>query len=242
MNHRAPLPQALARPARGRVLVIAPHPDDDVIGAGGTAALHAEQGDPVHVLILANGQAGDADKRYEPAEYTAKRHAEAIAGGAHLGLVDYEFWDYPEGYHPSPEVMCTAARRMADVMEKHVIDTVYAPWVGEQHIDHHFVARAVRLALVMIDFQGAAWGYEVWTPLVATVVVDITSVHERKADALREHHSQMEYGDLVHAGLAISAHRSIYLPGDARYGEAFAPLGSPVPEDLALLEAFRGAE
>lgn len=242
MNERAPLPEPLARPPRGRVLVIAPHPDDDIIGVGGTAALHAAQGDPVRVVILGNGQAGDAEQRYEPEEYTRLRHAEAQAAGAHLGITDYDFWDYPEGYHPSPEIMTVAAQRMAEEVRAHAVDIVYAPWVGEQHIDHHFVARSARLGLVLAGFEGDAWGYEVWTPLIATRVVDISDVYAKKVEALREHKTQLEYVDIVHKGLAISAQRSIYLPGDAKHGEAFAPLGAPVPEDLALLDTCRNSE
>ena len=40
-----------------RMTVIAPHPDDEVIGAGGTLALHARQGDRVHVLVAFDGAA-----------------------------------------------------------------------------------------------------------------------------------------------------------------------------------------
>jgi hypothetical protein len=53
--------------------------------------------------------------------------------------------------------------------------------------------------------------------------------------ALQEHQSQIEYVDIIHKALAVTAQRSIYLPGDAKHGEAFAPLGPPSPEDRALL-------
>ena len=51
MDERAPLPEAVYAVPRGRVLLLAPHHDDDIIGAGGTAALHAEAGDPVRVTF-----------------------------------------------------------------------------------------------------------------------------------------------------------------------------------------------
>jgi len=215
---------------------MAPHPDDDIIGVGGTACLHVEQGDPVHIVILGNGQAGDAEARYEPEEFTAIRRREAIAAGAHLSLTDYEFWDYPEGFHPSADVMVYGAHKIAQLIRDREIDIVYAPWVGEYHLDHHTVGRAVRMALALGDFQGEAWGYEVWTPLVATMIVDISAQYDRKVLALKEHQSQIEYVDIIHKALAVTAQRSIYLPGDAKHGEAFAPLGKPSPEDLALLQ------
>ena len=48
---RAPLPLALDAPEPGSVLVLAPHPDNEVIGCGGTLCLHTDQGDRVHVLM-----------------------------------------------------------------------------------------------------------------------------------------------------------------------------------------------
>lgn len=239
MTERAPLPLPLATPPPGRVLVIAPHPDDDVIGVGGTASLHAAQGDEVTLLILGDGQAGDVDHRYDPEEYTRLRRAEARAGGKHLGLEHYVFYHLPEGHPVSGEELGLAAIDLGRHIRELGPDIVYAPWVGEQHIDHHFVARLVQITLASIDFAGEAWGYEVWTPLIAEVVVDISSRYDAKVAALREHQTQLEHVDIIHKGLAVSAQRSIYLPGDARHGEAFAKLGALRPEDQAVVDALR---
>jgi LmbE family N-acetylglucosaminyl deacetylase len=217
------------------VLLLAPHPDDDVLGAGGTCALHAAQGDPVHVLIAYDGLGGDPEGRWSPEELRALRQRETRAGGAHLGLADYEFWDYPEGHLPAPGQLLAAARRLARRVEELAPDTVYCPWAGEHHVDHHVLARTARLALALAGFRGAAWGYEVWTPLVPTLVVDVTSVYEAKVAALREHRSQISYRDLVHKGLALSAQRAMYLEPEARHGEGFAPLGEPFGSDRELL-------
>src|SRR6185436_9862342 len=63
-SERAPLPRALLAPARGRVLLLAPHADDDVLGAGGTCALHVRQGDPLHVIVAYDGVEGDPERRF----------------------------------------------------------------------------------------------------------------------------------------------------------------------------------
>lgn len=236
LSERAPLPEALARPERGRVLCIVPHADDDVLGVGGTSALHVEQGDPVKVLVVYDGVAGDPERRHDPAELRARRRAEARAGGRHLGLSDYEFWDYPEGHLPSQVELGAAAQRLAALVRAHAPDIVYAPWVGEQHVDHHVLARAARIALAKAQFAGRAWGFEVWSPLVPTRVIDITPVYERKCAALREHASQLAYHDILHKGLALSAHRAMYLSKAARHGEGFAPLGEPFGTDRALVD------
>lgn len=239
LRERAPLPQTLERPPRGRVLLLAPHADDDVLGAGGTCALHAAQGDPVHVLVVYDGAVGDPQRRHEPAELRALRQREARAGGAHLGLCAYEFWGYPEGHVPLPAQLLEGAQRLARRIRELEVDTLYAPWAGEHHLDHHVLARSTRLALALAGFHGHAWGYEVWTPLVPTLVVDITSVFAQKVAALREHESQLAYRDILHKGLALSAQRAMYLAPEARHGEGFAPLGEPFGSDRALLGAPR---
>lgn len=235
MDERAPLPRAEFQPPAGRVLLLAPHADDDVIGAGGTVSLHVAAGDPVHIIVVYSGLRGDPDGRYSTEEYLELRKREARAGGAHLGFEDYEFWDYPEGHAPSSADYRVAARRLAARIAELEPDIVYAPWVGEYHIDHHVLARATRMALATLDFRGEAWGYEVWTPLVPTKIVDITKVYELKVAALREHRSQLEYNDLLHMALAITAQRSMYVQQGSRHGEAFCPLGPATEEDLAIL-------
>ncbi|MFT7540694.1 MAG: LmbE family N-acetylglucosaminyl deacetylase [Gammaproteobacteria bacterium] len=233
---RAPLPQQLDGPTPGRVLILAPHPDDDVIGMGGSAALHVEQGDDVHVIVVYSGLSGDPEQRWDPSEYGPMRQREARAGGAHLGLSSYEFWDYPEGHSPAPYEVLKAAVHLGECIQKLAPDVVYCPWIGEHHLDHHVLARVTRLALARIKFAGTAWGYEVWSPLIPTHVINIDSVFERKVTALREHKTQLDYVDIVHKGLAVNGQRSIYVAGDCRQAEGLAPLGGPEPEDLALLD------
>ena len=235
MNERAPLPEAVHDPDPGRVLVIAPHADDDILGCGGTASLHALQKDPVHVLVVYDGVAGDPEGRFDPAELVEIRRAEARAGGACLGLEDYEFWGYPEGHVPAAAEIRIGAERLASRMAELEPDIVYAPWIGEYHLDHHVLARVVRAACALSDFRGTAWGYEVWTPLVATRIVDVTRVYPMKVQALKKHQSQLQYADIVHYGLGLNAHRSVYLPEGSHFGEGFCPLGEADEEDRAAL-------
>ncbi len=226
MSARAPLPEAITAPERGDVLLFAPHPDDDLIGAGCTAALHAAQGDRVQVVVAYDGAAGVADESrgLSREEFVALREHEARAGGAHLGLTEYEFWRFPEGHEPGPAEFEAGVTRCLVTLERVRPRTVYAPWLGEHHVDHHVLGRVVRTALERAGFEGSAWGYEVWSPLVPTRVVDVTYLFERKASGLEEHRSQLAHTDLIHCIRGLNAHRSLYLPEGRTYAEAFAPL------------------
>jgi LmbE family N-acetylglucosaminyl deacetylase len=76
-----------------RVLVVAAHPDDEVLGMGGTIALHAARGDDVRVLVVTDGSStqypGDADTR-------ARKEEEARRAAAELGVEDFVHLDHPD--------------------------------------------------------------------------------------------------------------------------------------------------
>ena len=79
-----------------QILVVAAHPDDEVLGCGGTIAKHINQGDEVHVLILAEGITSRDTKRYrsnskeELSELGIATHkAHKIMGTSSLKLLDY---------------------------------------------------------------------------------------------------------------------------------------------------------
>jgi LmbE family N-acetylglucosaminyl deacetylase len=68
-------------------------------------------------------------------------------------------------------------------------------------------------------------GYEIWTPLMPDIIVDITEFMGRKQQALLAHQTQLEHADYLRAMLGLNAYRSVqYLEG-RRYAEAFLLMG-----------------
>ncbi|HWM14653.1 MAG TPA: PIG-L deacetylase family protein [Gaiellaceae bacterium] len=79
---------------RRRVLVVAAHPDDEVLGMGGTIALHAAiRGDEVRILCVTDGSStqypGDEARR-------SQKNDEALRAATALGVTDYVHLDYPD--------------------------------------------------------------------------------------------------------------------------------------------------
>jgi N-acetylglucosamine malate deacetylase 1 len=76
-----------------RVLVIAAHPDDEVLGMGGTIAVHTSAGDDVRVLVVTDGSStqypGDAEIR-------ARKELEAVEAARELGVEDFVHLDLPD--------------------------------------------------------------------------------------------------------------------------------------------------
>jgi LmbE family N-acetylglucosaminyl deacetylase len=226
MSTRAELPDPAHPLPSGPVLVLAAHPGDELVGCGGTLALHAAQGDRVQVVIVFDG-AGSAPGGAQGREALAqRRRSECLAAGRHLGLEHYEFWDYPEGREPTPEELFFGARLLARKFAELEPRTLYLPWEGERGHDQRVLAQGTQLALEMAGRELLVLGCELWTPLPATRLVDISSVSERKRAALREHRALPGQRDLAQAALGLSAQRSAWLPAPARYAEAFVPFAA----------------
>ena len=84
-------PQTLPK----RVLIVAPHPDDEVFGCGGMLAWHGRLGATVRILVLSDGAAGDPGHRDERIVETRRR--ESLAAGKVFGFGDYRFLDLRDG-------------------------------------------------------------------------------------------------------------------------------------------------
>jgi N-acetylglucosamine malate deacetylase 1 len=217
-------PSTWAAPPRGRVLVLAPHADDEVIGCGGAIALHVEQGDPVAIAIATDGMRGDPEGRFAGVDYRELRRREASAAAAALGASPPEGWDLPdqglrELLERTPSPLVAAVASALDRVRPAI---VYGPPESDVHPDHYALGTALVAALALrpAATRPRAFAYEVWAHVVPTEVLDVSGAWDRKERALASYASQLAYNDYLHAVRGLNAARAIHLPG-ARYVEAF---------------------
>jgi LmbE family N-acetylglucosaminyl deacetylase len=142
-----------ALPRSGRVVAVAPHPDDEVLGVGGTLARFAAVGAAIALAAVTDGE------RSHPGQEDTLRRlrpAESAAAATRLGIVPAQTCrlGHPDGAVDEDLL----ASQLSDLIT--VGDVVLAPWARDGHPDHDRVGRA---ALVAARSQGAtAWGYLVW--------------------------------------------------------------------------------
>jgi len=204
-----------APPFCGPVLVIAPHPDDESAGPGGAIAQHAARGDAVSVVYVTNGVHGDPTGEREPSAYIELRRREAESACDILGIGAREFWGLPDGCAVTPTDLANVTSLLVDAINRTQPATVYAPHVGESHPDHHFIGLATERAIASLADAGNApvlVGYEVWSPLAAEIVLDVTDVYDAKRDAVRCYPSQLAHTDILAAIEGLNAYRAILLP------------------------------
>ena len=215
-----------------RVLVVAPHPDDEVFGCGGMLAWHARLGATVRIVILTDGAAGDPGQR--DAKIVETRRRESLAAGRELGFDDYRFLEYGDG---ALGTALDLAARIAKELEEFQPELVYGPAPSEQHPDHRATARAF-IAALSRGPRRRVHLYGVNAQVVASVLYDTTPVFARKEAAVRCFASQMAYMDLVAKGAAVDRARTVNIEDAAvLYAEGFVDLMS---DELSAFERELG--
>lgn len=218
-------------PSPERVLVIAPHPDDETIGAGGTMALLAKGGATVEVVCVTDGEA-TIGAPLAPTDIADRRTAEVAAACAVLGANPPTLLHLPDGSVAAHHDRLV--EELTTLVERHQPQLVLAPWVLDRHRDH--VAVALAVADVASDAPAELWGYEAHVPLPPTRVVDVTEAIDRKRDALAAHVTAAAAFDLT-ATLGLARWRSLLTNAGHGFAEAFLACDwSDVP---AMVEDLR---
>lgn len=217
-------------PRASRIAIVSPHFDDEVFGCGGTAALAARAGAAVTPVFLTDGSKGYPRGRFAGLDAAALRAAEAQVGqtrreesrraGKILGLSDPVFLDLPEtGLLPTPD----AVAALAGVLRALAPEAVFLPFFTESNTDH-WMTNVIFLAAARRAKLGRGvrcWGFEVWTPLPANTMVDVTEIMETKREAMAEFHSQNADYDYPRALAALNAYRSLITAKGGGFAEAF---------------------
>lgn len=205
------------------VLALAPHPDDETIGCGGSLRLHASRGDRVCVVFLTSGELGL--ENVDPAEARKIREREAEAAAKILGVAQLDFLRLPDWF--MGEDLGKAAAALRPVVERESPATIYFPHPGEWHPDHRAAWPILRAAMDGIRGDCDLRAYEVWTPLAHfDEVEDITASMRDKLRAVRCYRSQLDAFRYDRAVRGLNLYRGA-LAGRCRFAEVFGP----APED-----------
>jgi LmbE family N-acetylglucosaminyl deacetylase len=202
----------------GRVLVIAPHPDDESLGCGGAVCLHAQRGEPVHVVFLTSGERGIEGVGAREARLI--REAEAAEALGVLGVATRDFLRLPD--LGVGEALAEGAGPLREVLERQRPDLVYLPHPQEAHPDHQAALPLVRAALALAGGRlPELRGYEVWTPMATHCwPEDVSGVMARKLKAVRCYRSQLKVFAYDRAVRGLNEYRGC-LAGRCRYAEVF---------------------
>lgn len=181
-----------------KVLVIAPHPDDEIIGVGGTIANRTKKGDEVYVCIVTKG----ITPIFNP-EFIEQGRKECREADKKLGVKETIFLDFPAVMLETiPRYKFNA--KIAEVVEKINPEEVYIPHRGDMQLDHQMVVDAAMVAVRPRgnNYPKRVYAYETlsetgWNipnvnnDFIPTVYEDITDTIDLKIAAMNIFESQL---------------------------------------------------
>ncbi len=175
-----------------RVLVVAAHPDDELLGAGGTLIKHAENGDCVRTVLMCEGESLRYGKN--------SGQDEAISEAAQiLGISRPITLGYPD-QRLDTYTLTELIRPLEEISREYRPDIVYCQWGGDANRDHQIVFEAANIAFRPLDGQltefycfytvsSTEWAYP--RSFVPDTWSDISGVLERKIHAFQCYKSEV---------------------------------------------------
>jgi LmbE family N-acetylglucosaminyl deacetylase len=176
-----------------RILVIAAHPDDELLGCGGTVALHARAGDRVTSVIVCEGES----LRYGPGGVGQATHAQLAA--ATLGVDDLRLLGFPD-QKLDTITLTEIITPLEAVVREIEPDTVYVQFGGDINRDHQLLFKAALVAtrptvasiqsvLTYDTASSTEWAYP--RAFAADTWVDITTTLDTKLAAMACYESEI---------------------------------------------------
>lgn len=178
-----------------RILVFAPHNDDEVLGVGGTIAKYAQAGNEVFVCEITSW--------LENIEQTNKIKQEAVEAHDILGVKDTIFLDLPV-VHLKETPTHIKNQKFVNVVKEIKPEIAYIPHIGDMHVDHGETAQAAMVALRPMNNPQlrAIYTYEtlsetewnipnVSNGFIPNVWSDITDTYKHKIEAMKCFQTQL---------------------------------------------------
>ncbi len=200
----APRPRERTEFHAKRVLAVAPHIDDELIGAGGTLLRLRDAGARVSIAYAFS------------AEQRRRDEAETIRSRARWH--DLRFANLPDTDR-LPDTAALPAELLAGDW-----DEIYLPHPHDNHPGHLALPRLLAPLLAGLPRQTRLLLYEVWTPLIPSVIVDIGAVEAEKLALLHLCTSQLVDKDYCAATQGLARYRALWLPRRGGAAEVFLEL------------------
>ena len=249
-DRKRPLPPTAPESlAARRVLVLAPHYDDEVLGCGGLVLQLAANGARVVCAFMSDGSGGveGPPEGHARDEYAKRRSAEADAATKVLGIDSVEHLGARHGLRDG--ALTSSLDRLTGhieaLLEEHRPDLLLAPSPLEVTSDHQATFRALHEALInrrrgrtetgeALASQGddsspgdlalRVLCYEVNHPFYPDLLVDVTAEMDRVAAAMSHYRSQLERHDYMGACQGLRRYRALSLSDPDRYAEGYCQL------------------
>ena len=183
-----------------RVMIIAPHPDDEVLGCGGMILRYLREGAAVSIIYLTDGRYGLARTG------EGRRKAEALSIRSLVPGVRQEFHDLEDSRLDARVDLVTDIFSRA--LREYIPDVVFTPWLFDLHPDHRAASSCLAGALAAIRRECVVACYEIMTPLPCGYTVDITEHQDMKNKLIDLYASQVTLFNIKNIVNSLNGYRA----------------------------------
>ncbi len=182
-----------------RILVIAPHPDDEILGVGGSISRFSGEGREVFVVIVTKGYPPLFDE-----EFIKLSRKEALDAHKFLGVKDTIFLDFPAANLdtiPKREIN----KKLLEVIEYVKPEIIFIPFNGDLHMDHQVIFNSALVSARTINhfspkkicayetLSETNWNAPYITPsFTPNLFIDISDYLYKKIEAMKIYKTQLK--------------------------------------------------
>jgi len=200
-------------PVNSRILVLSPHPDDEVLGPGGTLYRYGKAGNEIMVVYMTDGSGSTPGADADKMKQTRLEEAGKIGETYHF---TQKFLDYKDG---ALEVSENTIKTLKNIIIEFKPHRIFLPSFLDSHKDH--ITTNHILYSVLKDspnLEAEIFGYEVWTNIpFPNYAINITDDFETKLQMISVYQSQtamFDYEQLCRSRNSLN--HTMYLDNGAR--------------------------
>ncbi|MEI6079021.1 MAG: PIG-L deacetylase family protein [bacterium] len=218
------------------ILIISPHPDDDVIGMGGTIVIKAHEGCNFTILYVTNGGGSVKEGPYKEMaseemikirKIEAQTSLQMLLDNPHqadqvfLDFNSSDLFENPENY----------MQELGKVLDRKKFDEIYMPYPNDRHPTHKAVTKLSLETIKARRMSSELYAYETWDSIPVdeeTIFVDISPYYKRKLSAVSCHKSQCSITPFDEGIIAKNRYNAVFHAINAKnkmeYAELFMKL------------------
>ncbi|MCM8542600.1 MAG: PIG-L family deacetylase [Lentisphaeraceae bacterium] len=193
-----------------KVLVIAPHPDDELFGCGG-AIMKSELSEATIFYVTTPGDDEETKQliKEEALEVSGELNAKAVFNVCDPGEISLEI------------------DSLSELIQEKLPDIIFVPFILDDHDDHRRVNHLLSRLLSRLKINCEIWSYQIYSTLLCNVAVDISAVIEKKKTSMAVYKTVSGDRDWGHYIQGLNAMNSRFLKGEnVKYVESFFVLPS----------------
>lgn len=186
------------------ILIIAAHPDDEILGVGATVAKHVAAGDEAYALILGEGQTSRyATREDASAKDVEKLHKDTMLAAEKVGYQQVYFENFADNRFDSVDLL-DIVKVVEQYIDKLRPEVIYTHHAGDLNIDHQLTYRAVVTGTRPVNdcsvkeiyafetLSSTEWNFssegDAFNP---NVFIDVKDFFEKKIKAMKCYHSEL---------------------------------------------------